>query len=42
MPNREDVVIDVREVTLHDPTGGQASIGSLPGVQVVVLLRHRH
>lgn len=42
MPKRNDVRIDVSDVALRDPDGYEESLGSLPGVWVVVLLRHRH
>ncbi len=42
MPDRQHAALDVRDITLHEPVGGRTALGSLPGVQVVVLLRHRH
>lgn len=42
MPVAERVAIDVRNIRLVEPGGGDVSLAALPGVQVVVLLRHRH
>jgi hypothetical protein len=42
MPHPRHVVVDVRDLTLHDAAGGEVPLGSLPGVRLLVLLRHRH
>ena len=39
-PQRTD--IDVADLQLGDRHGQQVRLGTLPGVQVVVLMRHRH
>ena len=40
MPRPEQCSIDVRDISLLNPGGGELSLGQLPGVQVVALLRH--
>ena len=42
MPRAEQVTIPVADVILKDPAGRQVPFGDLPGVQVAVLMRHRH
>jgi peroxiredoxin len=42
MVRAEQVSIDVRDVGLLLPDGGELPLGQLPGVHVVVLFRHRH
>jgi hypothetical protein len=42
MPDRENVSIDVRDITLRDAADEPVPLGSLAGVQLLVLLRHRH
>lgn len=42
MPRRERVAVDVSDLTLLDPHGGTVGLGELVGVQLLVLLRHRH
>lgn len=42
MPHHEDVHVDVRDVTLHQPDDSCLGLGCLPGVWLIVLLRHRH
>ena len=42
MPGSEDVQLDVREVTLQQAGGAAVRLGALPGVQLAVLMRHRH
>lgn len=42
MPIAEQVTIDVGDVTLVEPGGNTLTLGALGGVQVLVLLRHRH
>ncbi|MGI9007807.1 MAG: hypothetical protein ACR2FU_16680 [Streptosporangiaceae bacterium] len=43
MPHPDTVRIDVASVLLTDTTDGQPIIlGEISGVQILVLLRHRH
>lgn len=42
MPSPEHVTVDVGDITLAQFHGGELALGDIPGVQVVVLLRHRH
>lgn len=42
MPMREQVNVDVAGLVLVDPEGHDVALSTLAGVQVVVLLRHRH
>lgn len=42
MPKPEPVSIDVRDIGLLQPDGTELCLSHLPGVQIVVLLRHRH
>ncbi|SDY04932.1 hypothetical protein SAMN05661080_02137 [Modestobacter sp. DSM 44400] len=42
MPHRENVSIGVGDVALTDASGTRTVLGGPPGVQVVVLMRHRH
>lgn len=42
MARREQVFVDVTDLRLLTPQGGERALGQLPGVQVLVLLRHRH
>lgn len=42
MPARDDVSIDVRDIVFTDPTGRPVTLRELPGIRVVVLMRHRH
>lgn len=34
--------IDVSDITLTRPDGRNVALGDLPGVQILVLMRHRH
>ena len=42
MPSAERVAIDVGDVGLERLQGPELALGEIPGVQVIVLLRHRH
>lgn len=42
MPVAEPVSIEVGDIRLVRPDRDEISLGQLPGVNVVVLLRHRH
>jgi hypothetical protein len=42
MPNCENVSIDVRDVTLRNAADESVALVTLTGVQLLVLLRHRH
>jgi hypothetical protein len=42
VPCAERVDIDVGDVGLERLQGPELALGAIPGVQVVVLLRHRH
>ncbi len=42
MANPESVAIDVGDITLAPCEDREVVLGALPGVQVLVLLRHRH
>ncbi len=43
MPHAETVVIDVSGIQLgRAPDGPPVRLGSVRGVQILVLLRHRH
>ena len=42
MPARETVHVDVTGVALTDPAGDRVKLARLSGVQVLVLMRHRH
>ncbi|MGH9107062.1 MAG: hypothetical protein ACRDZX_14765 [Acidimicrobiales bacterium] len=42
MPIAEPIAIDVSDLTLLQPGGNALALGALGGVQVLVLLRHRH
>jgi len=42
MPAAEHVAIPIHDLTLHDPAARPMPLAALTGVQVVVLLRHRH
>jgi hypothetical protein len=43
VPTAETAAIDVRDVPLITAPGGQpVTLGAFGGVQVLVLLRHRH
>lgn len=43
MPRSENTIIDVGDLELPEAPGGQpVTLGQIPGVQVLVLLRHRH
>ncbi len=42
MPYRENVSIDVGDVVLIDAAGARTMLRGVAGVQVVVLMRHRH
>lgn len=42
MSNPEQVSIDVGDIGLVRPDGGELRLGQLTGVQVLILLRHRH
>ncbi|MDA8354941.1 MAG: hypothetical protein M0Z95_01240 [Actinomycetota bacterium] len=42
MPRAEQVAVDVRDVALVEPGGGELELGALRGTQVLVLMRHRH
>jgi hypothetical protein len=42
VPRAKRVSIDVRHISLLNPGGGELSLGQLPGVQVLVLLRDGH
>lgn len=42
MPGSEDVQVDVREIALQRADGASVHLGELSGVQLVVLMRHRH
>lgn len=41
-PDAEQVSIDVRDIGLLQPDGNELRLSELTGVQIVVLLRHRH
>jgi hypothetical protein len=38
----EKVSIDVSDISLLTPDGGEVVVGRFPGVQVLILWRHRH
>lgn len=42
MPSREDVSIDLADLTLTGAEGRPVRPGEWAGVRLVVLLRHRH
>jgi hypothetical protein len=42
MPRTEQVTIPVADLPLDDPAGRSVRLSDLPGVRVVVLMRHRH
>ncbi len=42
MPRGEHVDIDIADISLADPAGGQLSAATLTGVHILVLMRHRH
>ena len=42
MPRAERVTIPVADLTLDDAAGRAVRLGDLPGVHVVVPMRHRH
>ncbi|MGC8471767.1 MAG: hypothetical protein ACP5PM_05680 [Acidimicrobiales bacterium] len=42
MPSAERVAIDVGDLALERLQGPELALGAVPGVQVIVLLRHRH
>jgi hypothetical protein len=43
VPRSETVLIDVASLRLTEAPGGQpVNLGEIGGVQVLVLLRHRH
>lgn len=42
MPRCEKVSIDVGDLTVERPEGGRVRLADLGGVQVLILLRHRH
>lgn len=42
MPYRENVSIDVGDVVLIDAAGARTMLRGVAGVQIVVLMRHRH
>lgn len=42
MPRPVPASIDVSDLSLLRPDGTGQALGDLPGVQVLVLLRHRH
>jgi hypothetical protein len=43
MPRPEDVTIELTSIQLTDADGGQpVSLAGIGGVQILVLLRHRH
>ncbi len=43
MPEPQTVAIDVADLVLAEAPGGRpVTLGSFGGVQVLVLLRHRH
>jgi hypothetical protein len=42
VPRAEHTDIAVGDLTLIDPPGQEHELAGLPGVQVVVLMRHRH
>ncbi|MDA8044673.1 MAG: hypothetical protein M0Z30_05460 [Actinomycetota bacterium] len=42
MPKAVPASIDVSDLSLLRPDGTERSLGDLPGVAVLVLMRHRH
>jgi hypothetical protein len=43
MPQREDVTIELTGIQLAEAPGGQpVRLAGIGGVQILVLLRHRH
>lgn len=42
MPAPLSVAIDIADITLTDPHGGDVPLSELTGVSVLVLMRHRH
>lgn len=42
MPTAEHVDIPVADLTLREGSGEQVAVADLAGVQLLVLLRHRH
>ncbi|MGH3473204.1 MAG: hypothetical protein ACRDPG_14300 [Nocardioidaceae bacterium] len=42
MATVEHVAIDVKDITLAQAQGPDLALGTLGGVQVLVVLRHRH
>ncbi len=42
MPTAEHIAVNVGGIALHQARGPDVFLGALPGVQVIVLLRHRH
>ncbi len=42
MPTEETVHIDVRDITLLSPAGEPMTLATLTGIQLIILMRHRH
>ncbi len=42
MPKPQTVSIDISDIRLTERDGNDLSLAELPGVHIVVLVRHRH